>query len=151
MLSLEKMTAEQFDAFFAISTKEYAKEKVRSGNWREDNAQQRAIDALNQLLPYRENTENHYVFSIMKNQNQIGFIWLGKVNDEKGFIYDFFIEEAVRGLGYGKEAMRLIESESKKIGLKKIGLHVFGHNKRAGQIYEELNYQVTNIMMEKEI
>ncbi|MFJ5762867.1 GNAT family N-acetyltransferase [Neobacillus sp. NPDC093182] len=56
-----------------------------------------------------------------------------------------------QGFGYGKEAMKKIEIVGQKLGMKKIGLHVFGHNKVARGLYDKLGYQTTNVLMEKEI
>jgi ribosomal protein S18 acetylase RimI-like enzyme len=55
------------------------------------------------------------------------------------------------GKGYGKKAMLLLEEKVKALGLKNIGLHVFGHNHRAIGLYQSLNYQTTNLVMEKEL
>ncbi|MGM0901135.1 MAG: GNAT family N-acetyltransferase [Bacillota bacterium] len=81
----------------------------------------------------------------------MGVIWLAQKTEEKGYIYDINIEEEYQGFGYGKEAMKQIENVGQKLGMKKIGLHVFGHNKVARGLYEKLGYQTTNVLMEKEI
>jgi ribosomal protein S18 acetylase RimI-like enzyme len=78
-------------------------------------------------------------------------LWLAKKTNDKGFIYDINILDNYQGRGFGKEAMKQIELIGKSLGLKKIGLHVFGHNKVARGLYEKLGYQTTNLIMEKEI
>lgn len=45
--------------------------------------------------------------------------------------------------------MKQVEIIAKEIGLKMIGLHVFGHKKVARSLYEQLAYVETNIKMEK--
>jgi len=45
--------------------------------------------------------------------------------------------------------MKEIEIFAKSIGLKSIGLHVFGHNKLARDLYKKLGYVETNINMKK--
>ncbi len=47
--------------------------------------------------------------------------------------------------------MKEIEIIAKKLGMNKIGLHVFGHNKVARRLYEQLGYEITNINMVKVI
>jgi len=47
--------------------------------------------------------------------------------------------------------MKEIEKVGQELGMKKIGLHVFGHNKVARGLYDKLGYQTTNVLMEKEI
>ncbi len=47
--------------------------------------------------------------------------------------------------------MKELEVIAKELGMKKIGLHVFGHNKVARGLYEKLGYEITNINMIKSI
>lgn len=47
--------------------------------------------------------------------------------------------------------MKEVEIIAKEIGLKMIGLHVFGHNKVARGLYEQLGYAETHIKMEKSL
>lgn len=47
--------------------------------------------------------------------------------------------------------MSLIEQEVTKQGLNRIGLHVFGYNKTAINLYQSLGYETTDLMMEKEL
>src|SRR5699024_4883208 len=101
------------------------------------------------LLPDGEETENNYLFIIRDGEQEIGMIWLAHKTGEKGFIYDVNIWEGNQGKGYGKQAMKEVERVAKKIGLKKIGLHVFGHNKVERGLYEKLGYMEKKIKMEK--
>ena len=100
-------------------------------------------------MPKGQNTKNHYLFTIRDGSKEVGMIWLAKRTDEKGFIYDINIWEGNQSKGYGKQAMQEMEILAKKIGLKSIGLHVFGHNKIARSLYEKLGYKESNIKMEK--
>ena len=52
---------------------------------------------------------------------------------------------------YGKQAMTEIETIAKELSFSKIELHVFGHNKVAQNLYEKLDYEVTNIIMAKKL
>lgn len=47
--------------------------------------------------------------------------------------------------------MLILEEEVKARGLDLIGLHVFGFNETAIGFYRSLGYQVTNLMMEKQL
>ncbi|UOQ83452.1 GNAT family N-acetyltransferase [Gracilibacillus salinarum] len=152
MVTLQPMTTAQFQQFFQTAITNYAAEKVKAGNWTEEDSLQHARQDFDNLLPDREHTKDHYLFAIMsENGDQVGIIWLARQTAEKGFIYDILIEEAYRGKGYGKAAMQQIEVEAKQLGMQKIGLHVFGHNKTAVHLYDSLDYQTTNIVMEKEL
>lgn len=47
--------------------------------------------------------------------------------------------------------MKETEIVAKDLGINKIGLHVFGHNKVPRGLYEKLGYEITNITMSKTI
>lgn len=65
------------------------------------------------------------------------------------FIMDILIFEKYQGRGYGKETMAALDDEVRKLGLKQISLHVFGHNERAFRLYQKMGYEVTDIQMTK--
>ncbi|MDQ0971505.1 ribosomal protein S18 acetylase RimI-like enzyme [Neobacillus niacini] len=102
-------------------------------------------------MPNGEKTESNFLYTILDEAKTIGVILLAQLSENRGYIYDINILEEYQGFGYGKEAMKQIENVGKKLGMKKIGLHVFGHNKVARGLYDKLGYQTTNVLMEKEI
>jgi ribosomal protein S18 acetylase RimI-like enzyme len=59
------------------------------------------------------------------------------------------VDEKYRGRGYGKQAMLLIEEKARELGLKSIGLHVFGVNQAARNLYEAVGYEITSLNMKK--
>ncbi|MGR3762886.1 GNAT family N-acetyltransferase [Rossellomorea sp. NS-SX7] len=152
MVTLRKMTPEEYEQYLGTSVEDYAKEKVSAGNWEEKDSLQKAKEEFSTLLPDGENTENNYLYTILNEKNEhAGIIWLAKKSPEKAFIYDIRILEEHQGKGYGKDTMNEIEKEAKQMDINKIGLHVFGHNKVARGLYEKIGYTTTNIVMEKEI
>ena len=151
MLTLELMSAAEFQDYLNEAIGIYAKEHVIAGNWNESEAVDKATKEYAKLLPEGQNTENHYLYTIRYENQEVGMVWLSQKSKDKGFIYDINIWENHQGLGYGKEAMKAIEEVGKKLGLEKIKLHVFGHNKVARRLYEKLGYQTTDLVMEKQI
>lgn len=94
------------------------------------------------------------MYSIFQDQQLVGMIGIAQTpttNPDEGFIYDFIIYKPYQGQGYGKQAMKETEIIAKELGMNKIGLHVFGHNKVARGLYEKLGYEITNIKMVKSI
>ena len=59
------------------------------------------------------------------------------------------VEPDRRGQGFGEEIMRACEDAARAMGLSKIGLHVFGYNEPAIQLYKKLGYVTTDLEMEK--
>ncbi|QDP42228.1 GNAT family N-acetyltransferase [Radiobacillus deserti] len=145
------MNASEYKRYLSYAVKNYADEHVKAGNWKQEEAMNKAAKQFEKLLPDGEKTENHKLFTIRDHNQEVGMIWLAKQTDERGFIYDINIWEGYQGRGYGKQAMKEIEEVAKELGLKKIGLHVFGNNKIARGLYEKLGYLESSVKMEKEI
>lgn len=152
VISLVKMNEEEFKVWFKRSGENYRDENIKSGLTFAE-AQKKSDDDFARLLPEGRNSVDQYIFSIKENgSNWIGTLWFGVRGPEdnrKAFIYDIILDDETRGKGYGKKAMLLLEAEVKKLGLRHIGLHVFGHNKIARGLYEKLGYETTNVNMEK--
>ncbi|ETT86427.1 GNAT family N-acetyltransferase [Viridibacillus sp. FSL R5-0477] len=154
MITLKPMNQEEFNQYLFFAIEDFAKDKVTSGNWSEDEAIDLSKKEFSRLLPKDEKSEHNHLFSIFHNQQLVGMIWIAQTsttNLNEGFIYDFIIYEQHQGRGYGKQAMKETEIIAKKLGINKIGLHVFGHNKIARGLYEKLGYEITNISMSKSI
>ncbi|CEO08282.1 GNAT family N-acetyltransferase [Paraclostridium sordellii] len=142
MSILREMSSIEFENYIDNAVKSYAKEKIESGNWTEDD----------KLLPNGVNSNNNYLFSILNEIDKvIGMIWLNVKENNLGFIYDLNIFKEYQGKGYGLKAMEEIESIARSLELEKIELHVFGHNTKAINLYEKLNYKKTNIIMNKKL
>ncbi|MGR9047504.1 GNAT family N-acetyltransferase [Halobacillus faecis] len=152
MTTLRRMSEEEFVQYMDFSIAAYAKEKVAAGNWTEDEALEKARTSHAELLPDGRDTEHHFLYSILSEKGEnAGSLWICKQSSDKAFIYDIRVSDEHQGQGHGKNAMRLAEEEARKIGVKKIGLHVFGHNTVARKLYENLSYKTTNVVMEKSI
>jgi ribosomal protein S18 acetylase RimI-like enzyme len=151
MFKLVLMNTDEYQKYLSSAIKSYAEEKVLSGNWTQEESISKSEEEYTRLLPKGEKTEGNYLYTIQNDNVAVGAIWLAQLSKEKGYIYDIYIVEEFQGLGYAKQAMKQIENVGAKLGLKKIGLHVFGHNKVARGLYEKLGYQTTNVLMEKEI
>jgi ribosomal protein S18 acetylase RimI-like enzyme len=52
---------------------------------------------------------------------------------------------------YGRALLSAVEAEAARLGLTRIGLHVFGHNRVAIRFYETSGYVVTNLVMAKDL
>lgn len=154
MITLQPMNQEEFKQYISYAIEDYAKDKISSGNWSEDEAFDLSRESFERLLPKDEKTENNHLFSIFHNDILVGMIWISQkapTNPNEGFIYDFVIFEQHQGLGYGTKAMKEAEIIAKELGMNKIGLNVFGHNKIARGLYEKMGYEITNITMAKSI
>ena len=152
MPNLVPMTQIECEVFLERIIPEYAGDKVRAGQWDESNALERSRREFEEDLPQGVETKSQYLYTIFDGQQSVGMIWLSaNPNDAapSGFISELYVDEKYRGKGYGKQAMLLIEEKARELGLKSIGLHVFGINQTARNLYEAVGYEVTSLNMKK--
>ncbi len=156
MLQLVPMKEDVYLEYARHSPKEYAQEKVASGNWHADEALQRAEQEFRDQLPDGLWTKNHFFFTLLEKDTgqTVGIIWfmldLNRPNPV-GFIFDFIIYESFRRKGYGLQALQAAEKQAREMGAKRMELHVFAFNRAARALYEKAGYRVTNLNMAKQI
>lgn len=151
---LEPISQADFDVWLARTVGEYAQEKVQAGNYHVDEALERAAQEFRELLPEGRSTPGQHLFSIVDvvSGDHVGVVWFAerpRGPRSEAFIYDLVIQEAFRRRGYGRAAMIALEEEVRRLGIGRIGLHVFGHNRAAWALYDQLGYEVTNVNMAK--
>ncbi len=152
MIVLRAMTEEEFRVFLAQSVPEYAAEKVKAGNWTPEEALDRSRNDHAKLLPEGLASPNQYLYTIELEGSPVGRLWLSvdpQTAGGAGFIYDLLVAEPFRRQGIAAEAMRLLEREALRLGVRDLALHVFGYNVAARALYEKLGYEITNINMSK--
>ena len=151
MVKLEPIQQDDFDRFLEHEIGEYANDHVRNGNWPAEGAFERSRKEFESLLPDGIHSKNQYVWSILdEEKNKIGVLWV-QVKDRKAFIYDFIIDEAFRGKGYGKQALAAMDEQLKSMNTESVALHVFGDNIAAQELYKKMGFQITNIQMQKKL
>ncbi len=152
MYHLRTMNAYEFDHYIDSALQTYIDELVKSGMHTKNDAIEKANKTFDYLLPDGVESKNQFLFHIINETDAIvGMIWFGIRPNNEGFIYDFSVSEPYRNQGIGTKALELIEDEARKHGLKKLGLHVFGHNTNAIRLYQRMGYDFISINMSKEI
>lgn len=153
MLQLKPMSETTFTTYLNHAVDQYAQEKVMAGSWPQDQAQMRAKQIFQMLLPDGVLTKDQYLYDIQEDEQPIGMIWLAKRNENptQAFIFDFNIDAQHQNKGLGRQALQLADEQASTLGFSAIALHVFGHNKRARHLYETSGYEVTDLVMEKKL
>lgn len=156
MITLVPMDEPAFQFFISQSTRDYAEDKIKAGAWDAEIAMQLSKEAMSKYLPKGLHTEGAYLYSVVEAETDIqaGYIWFNVTEGRQGreaFIYDIYIFEPFQGKGYGKQALLALDEEARKMKVAKIGLHVFGQNTRAFELYKKMGYLVTDITMSKEL
>lgn len=153
-MKLVDLNQTDFDKYLKRAISDYAKDKVKAGNFPEKNALELSRTGYEKLLPEGLQTKDHQFFSIFDDANnrKIGIIWI-KLNLENGirevWLYDFLIFEEFRRQGFGRRSLELLDKKAEELNADKVSLHVFGHNTAAISLYEKSGFQTTNINMAK--
>ena len=149
MVRLEPIQQEDFDRFLERGIREYAEDHVRNGNWPAEGSIERSRKEFERLLPDGIHSKDQYLWSIVDEaSNNIGVLWV-QIKEGKAFIFDFIIDEAFRGKGYGKQALAAMDEKLKSIDVQSVALHVFGDNVVAQELYKKMGFEITGIHMRK--
>ncbi|WP_342437462.1 GNAT family N-acetyltransferase [Paenibacillus sp. FSL L8-0436] len=154
MIKLVQMDEMAFQFFWSQSTRDYAEDKIKAGAWDAETALRQSQEEMVRFLPKGLHTDGAYLYSVMETESntQAGYIWFNVTEARTGreaFIYDIYIFEPYQGKGYGKQALHALDESAREMGVSKIGLHVFGQNNRAFELYKKMGYLVTDITMSK--
>jgi RimJ/RimL family protein N-acetyltransferase len=149
MVKLEPLQQEEFERFLEREIRNYAEDHVRNGNWSADGALERSKAEFAHYLPDGIHSKDQYLYSILDDRDEkIGVLWV-QVKDQNAFIFDFVIDEAFRGRGYGKQALAAMDEKLKSMNVDSVALHVFGDNVAAQELYKKAGFQITGIHMKK--
>lgn len=156
MIRLVPMTEQEFRDYKTQAIEDYAREHVKAGHWDPSEALEKSAREFDHLLPAGVTSPGQHLFTIQEVESggKVGIVWfaaLSKSLPPFAFIYDFIIYENHRRKGYGAQALKGVEQEAKKLGLKQVGLHVFAHNQNAIDLYTRAGFKITDLNMVKEI
>jgi len=156
MTRLEPMTQARYDAWLDVTIRDYADEKIRSGNYPDDGTGlERSKAEFVALLPNGLQTPNHELRTMVDDDgNDVGYVWWTVEDRPPGrvvFIYDIAVDEAFRRRGHAQAALEVLEDYAREHGCIGVMLHVFGTNAGARQLYLKAGYEETNVLMLKRV
>ncbi|WP_410770593.1 GNAT family N-acetyltransferase [Fontibacillus sp. BL9] len=156
MVELRAMDDSEFKEYRARTVHDYAVEKTVAGTWSEEEANALSEQAISQLLPEGLATKDAFLYTVLDAAEgvPIGNLWVQYSESKKGreaFIFDIVIHEPYQGKGFGKQTLQALDEEARKQGTVSIGLHVFGHNRRAYGLYQKMGYETTDMVMRKKL
>jgi len=154
-LILQPMTRSQYQTYISEETGRYARENVRAGYWPRKDAIKLSNQAHEKLLPKGLSTKDHFFFVISDQEGRtIGYIWFAidsRKHLKEAFIYDFFIIRKYRGKGMGTAALEETGREARRLGARKLSLHVFHHNEVARALYGKVGFSIDSLNMSKKL
>jgi ribosomal protein S18 acetylase RimI-like enzyme len=155
VIKLEPMDDAAYQAWHVASVRDYAEEKVASGNWLSEEATDRSERAFAELLPEGRTTPGHQIRSMVNEAGKrVGYAWFVAEDRPFGrvvFIYDIAVDPAHRRNGYAQAALVEIETYAREIGCVGVQLHVFGGNEGARELYRRAGFVETDVTMLKRV
>lgn len=151
-ITLDPMTEDEFAAWLPPAVRNLASENAKSGRWDPDEALEMAKTEFRTMLPDAVHTRGHLLYTVRDTASGagVGTVWISlrrKANRLEAYVYDIVIEAEHRGEGYGRAAMLAAIACARELGAQSVGLHVFGHNRVARELYTSLGFVETNIQM----
>lgn len=155
-VALVPMTEEEFGPYLEAGIREFAQQKMISGEWSERDAVALSEADHARLLPDGLKTPDQHLYTVRDagSAETVATIWLAlrpKGGRTEGYIYDIEVHERYRGRGYGRATMLAGIDKARELGADTVGLHVFGHNAPARALYTSLGFVETNVSMSLDI
>ena len=155
MIRLEPMTQARYEVWLDATMREYADEKVASGNYPAEGALERSKAEFDILLSNGLQTTGHEIRSMIDEAGEaVGYVWFTQEDRPVGrvvFIYDIAVDPEHRRKGHAQAALVEVEQYASANGCLGVMLHVFGSNAGARQLYLRAGYEETNVMMLKRV
>lgn len=155
MTTLEPMTQARYEDWLVATIREYAEEKVASGNYPAEGAIERSRAEFEALLPNGLQTEGHEILSMVDDADtNVGYVWFTIEERPVGrvvFIYDIAVDPEYRRNGHAQAALAHVEAHARERDCLGVMLHVFGSNVGARHLYAKAGYEETNVIMLKRV
>jgi RimJ/RimL family protein N-acetyltransferase len=154
MIRLVPMTRAEFDRYLERAVPSYAEAHIKAGDCDPEEALALAKADYDSLLPQGLATPRHHLFSIRGDASgePLGILWF-EAREKRGrrsaYIFDFEIDAAHRGKGYGAATLRALDELAASMGIGRISLNVMGWNHGARALYERMGFHVAGIGMTK--
>jgi len=153
-MMLRPMTKEAYQRFTALAMRDYAESKAKAERLSAREGEGIAEAAWASLLPEHQKTRHHHFFTAFEGEVEVGMIWFKEELDWEtpyAYLYQVWIWDEHQGRGLGRQLMRALENELAVRGLRRLRLHVFAFNQRALKLYESMGFEITNLVMVKEL
>lgn len=155
-VTLLPMTPQEYVPYRETAIREFAREKVRVGDWAENEAPTLSAEEHDSLLPLGVETPEQNLFTARDAESgeRVGTIWLAlrlRAGRLDAYVYDIEVQEKHRGHGYGRGTMQAGIEKAREMGAETVGLHVFGHNAVARALYQSLGFVEEHVNMSLEL
>jgi ribosomal protein S18 acetylase RimI-like enzyme len=156
MLRLQAMTEAGFSEYKPLAVEATAQAFARNLRIPIEEARSKAASRFDRSLSSGLSTPNQFLYDIRLEEdtvvNRIGYLWLDvNETEDRCFIFDIHLHEEYRGKGWGRKTLELLEAQMTERNIQRIGLHVWGDNVVARELYDKLGYQLIGSDMQKRL
>ena len=98
--------------------------------------------------------QDRYLWTAYEGDQPVGDLWLHlerRPDSLHAFGYGIEVRQELRRRGYGRAIAAAAERKCREMNVLSIGLTVFGPNKAAQSLYEDLGFEVTVLQMRKHL
>jgi ribosomal protein S18 acetylase RimI-like enzyme len=148
------MESSDYEVFIENTKQGFMQDKIRNKEWLSEEAREKVKEVFEHILPQGINTAKQHFKVISAGQEKAGYLWfeLREVNNATVlYIYFIIIVPEYRRRGIAKKTLELLKAEARSLGASSIGLHVFGFNEGALELYKQTGFVARNIVMECEL
>ena len=150
---MRPMTSGEFEVLRARLVREYAAAHVRAGIRSEDEAEQRAAEQTDELLPQGVDTPGMMLLVAESPDGEpIGHVWVGLERASRlPECLDLLHRDRAKPAQQGLRPRPVARGRTRdpRRGVKVIGLNVFGPNTIARKLYESAGYEIASLQMHK--
>jgi ribosomal protein S18 acetylase RimI-like enzyme len=155
-IRLEQMDETEFCIYRDAAVRAYAEDKQRSGDWARRDALTLSLQAFYRSAPGGPQTPNQHLFTIHDAETdlKVGWLWYQLRDDglsKSVYLSDIWIFDEYQRQGYGTATLTELDDRAKSLGVGRVGLHVFGHNTEALELYQRCGYRITDCVMAKDL
>ena len=153
-VGLRRLRDDELHAFRESSERGYAESIQNAGGMPRELAVEKARRDFDALWPDGRPLPDQLIYAVEEAGERVGYLWLAERENQGRkviWIYDVEIDEAHRGRGLGRQAMLLVEEETRALGLGRVELNVFGGNEVARNLYRSLGYEESAVWMGKDL
>ena len=155
-IRLKRMGEDEFRTYRDASVRGYAEDKQQSGDWGSRDALTLSVQAFDRFAPSGLRTPDQHFFTVhdAATDAKVGWLWY-QVRDDglyrSAFLCDIVIFDEHQRQGYGTACLAELDDQAKGLGIRRVGLHVFGHNAGAMELYRRCGYKITDYVMAKDL
>jgi ribosomal protein S18 acetylase RimI-like enzyme len=141
-VALRPLRDDELPAFFERGRAEYERQLVEFAHLDVDEARAKAD---RDFVP----GDGQLLYAVEAAGDVVGSLWFAELRG-RAYLYEVWIDPAARGRGLGRAAMRALEAEARRRGLRGVEFNVWAGNDVARSLYRSLGYEEHAVFMSKD-